>query len=322
MSLRDAENQFAGRKKPGGLRPDKSLCPREPDMLAYVEDRLEESERERMDSHFIRCADCREFLAVFTQVSDALDPETEPLADEEVRAQTAKVIAAIKEDSDKYKLPPSHKGFYVSYRQLAAAAAIIATMALALVYFMTREPSADQLAMQSLALAMQERRRVEPRISGGLPWSVFSSTRGEESSDRLRIRSAVSRMSFAESPSAPQKDRMVLARAYLASGDRRDAERALLILSEIISSTSPKEAINDTGVALYQLGRYDEAVAAFERALEKSPGYEESLFNKALAEDRAGRREDSRRDWTEFINKSSDADWRSEAQRYLDSTRQ
>jgi tetratricopeptide (TPR) repeat protein len=65
------------------------------------------------------------------------------------------------------------------------------------------------------------------------------------------------------------------------------------------------------------LGNYEDAISYFTRALTKSPNYNEAIFNKALAEERAGHKDQAQQDWEQFINKSSDENWKSEAQRHL-----
>lgn len=318
MSLRDAVNSFLGRKNDSEI----SECPRESDILSYLEDRFPTDKRAQMETHFTKCSNCREFLAIFSRVSEEhFEGSARPPSEEEVKTQTARVLDEIRKDESKHQAlspgPTPRPRIFIPYWQLAAAASFILVVAVSF-YWLIPEPSPDQFAMQSLALTMKDKRPIEPRMSGGFAWSKYTPTRGNENDDRLKIESALKRMEFAKSPSAPQKDRLMLAKLYLASG-RQNAEQALSILSEIASTgKASAEALNDLGAALFERERFDEAVDAFTRAIEKSPGYEEALFNRALAYNRAGRYEEARRDWQEFINKSSDEHWKIEAQRYLD----
>jgi hypothetical protein len=318
MSLRDAVNLFLGRKNASEI----SECPRESDILSYLEDRLPVSERAQVETHFTKCSNCREFLAIFSRVSEEyIEGSIGPPSEEEVKVQTALVLDEIRKDESKHQAlspgPPPRPGIYIPYWQLAAAASLIIVVAIS-AYLIIREPSSDQFAMESLALAMKDKRPIEPRMSGGFGWSKHIRTRGKENDERLKIESAIRRMEFAKDASASQKDRLMLARLYLASGSQ-NAESALAILREIASSgRASVEAFNDLGAALYETGRFDEAVDAFTRALEKSPDYEEALFNRALANTRAGHTEEARRDWQQFINKPSDEKWKSEARSYLD----
>jgi hypothetical protein len=73
------------------------------------------------------------------------------------------------------------------------------------------------------------------------------------------------------------------------------------------------------------LRKYDDAIAAFERALQISPGMQEPLFNRALAREAAANvaadenrtmqlRRQALEDWQEFIvSSSADDQWKEEA---------
>jgi tetratricopeptide (TPR) repeat protein len=324
MSLRDAVNFLLGGKGSNQERPDRKDCPRESNMLAYLENRLSGGERKNLEKHFARCEHCREILSIYSQVSEEIESQASPLAEEAVRQQTAIVLAAIdKDQSERARLQqqarPAPTRFFIPYHQLAVAAGVIITFSVALIFFITREPSPEEFAMQSLVQIIKGKRPTQARMSGEFAWSEFKSTRGEEDDERLRLKNALNLMKDADSLSAPRESRHIRARLLLASADYNDVERALEILDQIISLGQPSpEAINDRGVALLQLGKYEEASDAFQRVLEKSPNYDEALFNKALASEHTGNSDQARRDWAEFISKSSNEDWKKEARKRLD----
>ena len=127
-------------------------------------------------------------------------------------------------------------------------------------------------------------------------------------------------MRAAEQESAPVNDKLVLARVYLARGTREDVRHAQTILDQVATrGVESSEALNDTGVAQFELGNYEDAISYFTRALTKSPSYYEALFNKALAEERARHYDQAKQDWEQFINQSSDDSWKSEARIHLNS---
>jgi tetratricopeptide (TPR) repeat protein len=124
----------------------------------------------------------------------------------------------------------------------------------------------------------------------------------------------------AEKPNATVEDRQTLARVYLARETSEYAGKALAIIDQLLAGgVRTPELLNDKGVALFQLDKYDDAIALFGEALAKSPSYNEALFNRALVEEHAGRNEDARRDWKQFISESSDEKWKTEAQSRLNS---
>jgi len=122
----------------------------------------------------------------------------------------------------------------------------------------------------------------------------------------------------AEQGNASASERQMLARVYLAHGTRPDAQRALTILTKVAEeSVETSELLNDTGVAHFLEGDYETAASYFNRAVVKSPNYDEALFNKALAEQRLHRDQDAKNDWRRFLDQSSDEHWKSEAREFL-----
>jgi tetratricopeptide (TPR) repeat protein len=306
------------------LRGRLEQCPQESEFLNYSEGRLSNKRRAQLESHFVDCENCREFLALYAQLSEerphSVACALEPMSDEAVREQAARILALVKEDEfnkrqKQFRAQPSR---YITYARLAAMAVVVLAVA-GTIYLMLRETSQDDAAMEALAMATRKERRIEPRISGDLPWSTYLSVRGEEDDDKLALERAINKAKLAEAQSASVSSRLVLARIYLATGQSARVAQALEILQNLAErgERSP-ELLNDTGVALLQQGRHPEAVAMFTEALEQDPNYDEALFNRALANYYAGLNEAARKDWTEFINKSSEEKWKAEAQNNLD----
>ncbi|HXG91147.1 MAG TPA: tetratricopeptide repeat protein [Blastocatellia bacterium] len=319
-------------------------CPHETDVLAYLQAVVSKRERARLEKHFAGCDHCRELIALFTTSSAEPADETGavPLSETDVKEQTARILAHIesaelntgKASGERRKSPEAGRpkeGFYLPYPWLAAAALVVCAIAAGLVFYLTREPSAEEEAMQALTLAMKDGRRTPARISGGFAYSDYTVTRGEGQSDDLQLERALSKLQSAEKESAPPAARQALARVHLAFNKPENAKRALAILAQLAASgVSSAELFNDTGVAQFQLGRYEDSLASFNKALEKSPGYSEALFNRALVnemlfnksradQERARYLEAAKNDLQSFIKMTSDEKWRAEAQRKLNS---
>ena len=297
-----------------------AICPNEAEVLTYFESRLSERNRAHLERHFASCDDCRELLAFLGSES----AETlAPFADEAVREQTNRVLGLIRSDelnSSKAEQRRPVPGLRVSYPKLALTAAlIVCAVAITTIVLLSQGQAPAEGAMEALALAVKDGRHTEARVSGGLGYSRYTVTRGPESKDDdLQFDRAISKAKFAEQDSATDKDKLVLARVYLAHGTPEDAKRALTILEQLATrGVETPEALNDTGVAQFEMGNYEDAIAYFTRALAKSPNYNEALFNKALAEERAHLRDDARRDWQQFISRSQNDNWKSEALTYL-----
>lgn len=355
MSLLETIKVLVGKIGPGRSHTPRPTagpeCPHEAELLAYSLNRLSQHRREQLESHFLGCDDCRDFLALFARpADDATEHDIKPLTDSAIKNQASRVLTYIKEDEFNRRRTgggkqsvkdliaglfvsnrpsPSGEGVFVSTRQLVTAGLMVSAIAVGSVYFMTRGEPENVVAMEAVALATKDKRRIEPRLSGDLPYSPYpfvtrgpaegrGSTEGEDLQADLQFDRAQSQVQFADDASAPTEDRLALARVYLARGGIDYTRRALAILEQLAAGPNPSaEVLNDTGVALYQLKRYPEAVAHFNRALEKAPSYDEALFNRALSEYQAGNKAEAREDWRRFIESSSDEKWKEEAQRRM-----
>jgi len=295
-------------------------CPQEADFLAYSEDKLSNRNRARVERHFAKCEDCRQILAFLGRESEeAPAPFTEKAACD----QTDRVLAYIQQD-ERERTKPAKKaraagGFYISYPKLASVGLLICAIAVGGVFLFTRDQSPADAAMAALRLGLKDGRYTEARISR-LDHSRYAGpTRGGDSNnDDLHFDRAENKVKAAAQEPAAVDAKLVLARIHLARATREDARQALAILNQLAArGVETPETLNDTGVAQFQLEKYDDAIAYFTKALAKSPTYNESLFNRALAEERARHNEDARRDWQEFIKKPSDDSWNNEARAHL-----
>jgi tetratricopeptide (TPR) repeat protein len=174
--------------------------------------------------------------------------------------------------------------------------------------------------MDALRLGLKNGRHTEARVSGGFEHSRYlGATRGGDyNDDQLHFDRAENKVKAAAEDSKAVEARQTLARVYLARGTLEDAGRAMAVLDQLMNSgVETPEALNDIGMAHLQLEHYDKAISYFTDALAKSSGYNEALFNRALAEALARRDDDARRDWKQFINQSSDENWKAEAKQHL-----
>lgn len=314
MSLSETLRSLTGRGQ--------VMCPDESKVLAYVENRLSARNRARLEGHFAKCDDCRKLL-VITGPHSVETPA--PLADEAVREQTSKVLSLIYSDELNRNKPKRRlrmfPGLDVSYLRFGTAALTTCAIAVIAIGLLTRGPGPEEAAMRALALAVKDGRHTEAQISGRLAHSEYKVNRGvPTNASDLQFDLAISELRFAEQDTAPVNDRLVLARVYLARGTREDVKHALMILQQVAArGVESPEALNDTGVAQFELGNYEDAISYFSRALTKSPTYYEALFNRALAAEPARHYDQAKQDWEQYINKSPDENWKSEARRHLKS---
>jgi tetratricopeptide (TPR) repeat protein len=336
MSLLDTVYRLVG--KAGGdrvSRPDFSrghACPDEAEVLNYLEGKNSRGGRAELESHFARCSDCRELLTLFIKIPDGQLENYEEgitsLSDDGVKKQTARILAFIENDELRHSRPASkqpvragaakkREGIYVSYPALASLALIICAIAAGSIFWIARDQR-PQAGMDALRLAMKEERHTPARISGGLAHSPYRVTKGDEDGDGLQFERALSKLEYADKDSASPEARLALARVRLALGKREEAKRARVVLEQLVAGGNESaEVLNDLGVAQFQTDNYNEAISTFSKALEKSPGFTEALFNKALAEEHVGRTEEAKQDWQEFIRSTSDVKWKAEAEMHL-----
>ena len=124
--------------------------------------------------------------------------------------------------------------------------------------------------------------------------------------------------SVAPTEIASTKDKLALARVWLARNTGNDPQRALEILSELSAGSSASAQVwNDKGVAEFELRRYEEATVSFSAALQLSPAMPEALFNRALSEEATERLEQARLDLEKFISTTRDPRWQQEAESRL-----
>jgi Flp pilus assembly protein TadD len=312
MGMSDVLYRLIGRKSPN--------CPNEAEILAYSENKLSPTSYARFERHFAECEDCREILAF---VGRGLDQGEAQPSDALVSTQTERVLNYIRIDeinrSARKDTTRAWPRLQISYARLATIGLVVCAIAAAGVFVITRQQSAADAGMEAFRLAIRDNRRIPERVSGGLAYSPYSTTRGDDRfDDDLYFDRALAKLMSAEQENAPPEDRLVLARVYLARGKLSDARRALEILRQLAArGVETPEALNDTGVAHLELEHYDEATGYFSRALANAPTYDEALFNRALSEQRAGRNDNARRDWQQFLDQSKDEKWKDEGRTHL-----
>jgi hypothetical protein len=312
MIIRDVLIRLIGARDPN--------CPGEDQVLAYSENRLSSSGRAQLELHFANCSDCLEVLAFLGRdTRETAAPPTE----EAVAEQTGRVLGYIRNDTLSHREPEKKVkpagGFYISYPKLATVGLVISAIAIAGVWGLIGGKSPSDEGMEALTLAVAKERRVEPRISGGLPYSRYAGTvRGDDqATDEIHFDRAQGKVKAAASTS-DVKSQLVLARSWLARGMPENANKAVPILNQILQSgVETPEVLNDLGVARFELSDYDGAITYFTRALAASPSYHEALFNRALALGHLNRAAEARQDWEQFIKQSTDENWKNEARTRL-----
>lgn len=331
-----------------GKRPAETAgCPGEAHILAYTEGRLSPGKQAGLEMHLAKCDDCRELLA-FASKECPDGTSAESVSEKAVKQQTARVLAYIEQDESRLRTNQQSanpglpwKGLQrfffgdqilqtstgsrtfssLSIPILAFVALVVCAVGAVSVFWMTRDKSSDE-ALAALRLAMKDERRNQALISGDIDHSHYLPMRGGEETDDLNYDRALNKLKFAYEETAPAESRLLLARVLVSTAKRENTRKALSILAQLeaVGIQTP-ELFNDRGVAELQLGRYAEAVDYFTRATQGAPDNSRFLFNKALAEQMAGRTDEARQDWNHFISIASDERLKDEGRDQLDSLR-
>ena len=69
-------------------------------------------------------------------------------------------------------------------------------------------------------------------------------------------------------------------------------------------------AWNNLGLALAELGEADQAIRAWQRAVEAEPSLSDALFNLADALQHANRFDEAKPLWAAFLQTDADGEWR------------
>ena len=206
--------------------------------------------------------------------------------------------------------------FYAKFSFAAASAAILLGLTVLGVIYL-RPHNTDLNSDESigrLATVLKNERRIVPRISGGLPWSPYTATRGDSPAENLQFDRAIKELQpDGNSPSSPSA-KLALARLYLSRASTGDSERALALLRQTqVEVNESAGLLNDIGIALFELGKYAEGIDSFNKALQIDPDNSEAQFNRAISLERAGQATDARQTWEAFLSGPADQKWKEEA---------
>src|SRR5262249_1994438 len=308
-------------------------CPNEGELLAFYERDLSAWKKARIEKHLAQCQSCRESIAMMVSLSrpanQDLSEEAGLTGEDAIRAQVDRIVARAGVEEVRQReegkasrfstvspgLSRSRLSLPLSNRlMLATAALVFILLAIPVVFWLQSHPSASQQAMQALDMAVVPGRNSETVVSG-LRYSPHIALRGAADRDDLMFERALSKVSFAQDPSAPIEARHTLAKILLARNAGTDAAKALAILNQIAPrQPGSAEIQNDIGAAQFELSLFPDAISSFNRALMASPGSREALFNRAVAEKANIQYSDSIRSFEEFLQTNPDPAWRAEAE--------
>jgi CHAT domain-containing protein len=159
-------------------------------------------------------------------------------------------------------------------------------------------------------------RTIEARLSGQR-WAPLQRAAAREQSSGVRAAGLIAPMAVTTSAGDDQGARHAAAIASLLAGNSR---KALAILASSARSSTDPRVWSDYAAACYAASSHyeapemlAEALAAADTALRFAPALEEGLFNRALAIERLGLRDQARRAWEQYLLVDSGSEWAIEA---------
>jgi tetratricopeptide (TPR) repeat protein len=264
-------------------------CPDPESLAAYLNGAGPPAERERIERHMIRCADCRE-----------------------VASETALANSAAGEVRKVRWFPWSIAG-------VAAAAALLIGLQI-----MKNGSGARQPELQGLiaAASSQPTRPTLARLTGGFQYAPPPSANRAASGGEVPapIRNEVARIEDAAARGDATADRAPLGIALLVGGD---PDRAIATLEQA-AKASPENAALHSDLAAAYLARAsktassEDARRALElstRAVQQDSALLEPLFNRALAYEALGASGAARQAWRDYLRADSSSQWAEEARR-------
>jgi len=265
-------------------------CPSLETIGAFVDGRLMDRERETIADHVASCEAC---YFVFSE------------------AARTQVVAQTK--SNLVSFPRRRVTWPVAMSGLAAAAMIVLAVNL-----WSPRSGGDQQALDQLVAAVGAARTFDARLTGGFAYApVRGPVRGSNDislSPDVRIAIAEIEKQFATRP--------VAAAAAIVAGD---ANRAISILDTASRNepTNPRILSDLSAAYLVRAERTNSkddassALATANRALEIDRLMPEAMFNRALALEMSGLREDAKTAWQAFLTIDDRSGWADDARARL-----
>jgi CHAT domain-containing protein/tetratricopeptide (TPR) repeat protein len=181
-----------------------------------------------------------------------------------------------------------------------------------IVYKLTHR-SPLQRAMSALVTGYSKRRLIEPRLSGGFRAGQYKPGTEDDLIDKESISYASALIGQVTNEDDSPEARLIEGRLYLCEGKTADASAPITRAMKELPNSA--EVHNDFGSYLYQIGKYEDALAHYENALRLSPGMPAALFNQSLCYQRLLLLDSARDVMKSLATTERDSGWLEESRR-------
>lgn len=313
-----------------------TVCP-DPQMLsAYLDGKLDPTERGRIEDHISRCEDCyfvvRETALVWAEAGE----ETPPGGTERETSGSGEVVQgtfgadAVAPTATPAAEPPvadprrPKASSFSRYFLPMAATLVVAAGALAL----WRQSQANADPRAALVAAVGERRFFDARLTGGFKYGpLITPRRGsagpipQMAGADWTMLAAAAKVKAEHAGGESARAASAVAAAHLLLGESDEAIRVLEAAR--VSGASDALILSDLAAAHLQRAlsqdRADDYARALDhstRALEIDPNLKEAQFNQALALEAMGLVNEARKAWTR-VEQEESGGWKEEARAAL-----
>jgi tetratricopeptide (TPR) repeat protein len=273
------------------------------ELAAYAEGALDARARGEVERHLAECAACR--------------------------AVVMETVAFLAANPAEQLAPPAVIPFRARRSVTGVAAALAVAAALVAAVFLARPewlrgPRSDRPELQELiaAVANEPTRPVEGRLSGGFKYAPApSASRGAaDRNPSPEVRIAAAKIEQLAREDANGEHDGVLGTALITVGRSEDAIAALTRAT----AKEPSNAALLADLSSAQLNRCPRDPAACgaaldstDKALRLDSAFVPALFNRAVALEMMGRRDDAAAAWRRYLQIDGASEWGAEAQAHL-----
>jgi tetratricopeptide (TPR) repeat protein len=288
-------------------------------LLDYVEGGLSVTEKAATEKHLIRCAWCREELALYTrvarsEVSAAEQAQLKQLGLDQIAEQAVRLRRVVDVREAVQSGPWWRRAVFTPLRVAAGVAALVVISAL--IWFLLIRQTAIEEGMMALRQAYHQARPTEARITG-FDYAPYQVTRGVgQRMDEIRLELARAKLVRAFMEEGTPEAHHALGQYYLT---QRQFGEALTHLQKALAEDPDDPQLHtDLGVAYLEQGQaLSKAIAHFNQALKKDPTMLEALFNRALCYQKMSDFRSAKADWQHYLELDAVSPWATEARDHL-----
>jgi CHAT domain-containing protein len=202
----------------------------------------------------------------------------------------------------------------LSSRRLTVAISLIATCLSVSCSFFSRKPTLER-GREALVKAYSKGRLIEPRLCGGFQAGKYDPQSGGTLVDQASLEKAQDLILGEVGNRTDPTALLERGRLNLAMGRCQDALPLLKDASK--GAPDAADAHNDLGACLLEMGKYEDALVEFDKAVAINPTMVEGRFNRGLCYGKMLLANSARSELNPFLSEERDQGWKEEVERRI-----